>query len=72
MRVPTLCSSRGCRGDSPLALQLLLFETLAEKHLVEPYPPVVIRTIRAFAWTALAIGTLIVLWIVYAMVFAYR
>ena len=31
-----------------------------------------IRTIRAFAWTALAIGTLMVLWIVYAMVFAYR
>jgi hypothetical protein len=32
----------------------------------------VIRTIRTFAWVALAIGTLIVLWIVYAMLFAYR
>jgi len=32
----------------------------------------VIRTIRAFAWTALAIGFLMVIWIVYAMLFAYR
>jgi hypothetical protein len=42
------------------------------EFLVEPYQPVVIRTIRAFAWTALALGTMIVLWIIYAMVFAYR
>ncbi len=41
-------------------------------HLVEPYPPIVIRAIRAFAWTALTVGSLIVAWIVYAMVFAYR
>jgi hypothetical protein len=43
-----------------------------EENLVEAYQPVVIRTIRGFAWTALTIGTLMVLWIVYAMVFAYR
>lgn len=40
--------------------------------LVEPYPPVVIRVIRAFGWTALGIGFGIVVWIVCAMVFAYR
>jgi hypothetical protein len=28
--------------------------------------------VRFFAWTALAVGTLTVLWIIYAMVFAYR
>jgi len=36
------------------------------------YPPIVIQTIRAFAWMALATGFSIVLWIVYAMLFAYR
>ncbi len=45
--------------------------TLPES-LVEPYQAVVIRTIRAFAWLALGIGSFMVLWIVYAMVFAYR
>jgi hypothetical protein len=30
----------------------------------------VIRTFRAFGWTALTLGILIVIWIVYAMVFA--
>jgi hypothetical protein len=43
-----------------------------EEHLVEPYPPIVIRAVRAFGWTALTLGTGIVLWILYAMIFAYR
>jgi hypothetical protein len=43
-----------------------------EKNLVEAYPPIVIRTIRAFAWVALTMGFSIVLWIIYAMLFAYR
>jgi len=43
-----------------------------DEYLVEPYPAIVIRAVRAFAWTALAIGFSIVLWIIYAMVFAYR
>ena len=40
--------------------------------LAEPYPPIVIRTVRAFAWTALALGFSIVVWIIYAMLFVYR
>jgi hypothetical protein len=32
----------------------------------------VIRTVRAFAWSALAIGFAMVVWIIYAMLFAYR
>ena len=28
--------------------------------------------VRTFAWTALGVGTFMVLWIIYAMVFAYR
>jgi len=30
------------------------------------------RTIRAFAWTALSVGFSIVVWIIHAMLFAYR
>ncbi len=43
-----------------------------ESRLAEPYPPIVIRAIRVFAWIALGIGFSIVVWIIYAMVFAYR
>ena len=60
------------KRDKPAEYEALVAAGKLEENLVEPYQPVVIRTIRAFAWTALAIGTLIVLWIVYAMVFAYR
>ncbi len=43
-----------------------------ESRLADPYPPIVIRAIRVFAWIALGIGFSIVVWIIYAMVFAYR
>ena len=43
-----------------------------EKHLVEPYQPIVIRTIKIFGWTALILGFSIIIWIIYAMLFAYR
>ncbi len=39
-----------------------------EELLVEPYQPIVIRAIRVFGWTALAIGLSVVVWIVSAMV----
>jgi len=60
------------KRDKPAEYEALVAAGKLEENLVEPYQPVVIRTIRTFAWTALAIGTLIVLWIVYAMLFAYR
>lgn len=37
-----------------------------EQNLAEPYPPIVIRAIRFFGWTALTLGIGIVVWIVYA------
>ena len=43
-----------------------------EKHLVDPYPSIVLRGVRTFAWTALTIGFLMVVGIIYAMIFAYR
>lgn len=60
------------KEDKPGEYEELVRRGELEKHLVEPYPPIVIRAIRAFGWTALTIGFAIVLWILYAMIFAYR
>ncbi len=60
------------KRDKPLEYEELVRTGTLEKHLVESYPPVVIRAIRAFGWTALTIGLSVVVWIIYAMIFAYR
>ncbi len=60
------------REDKPAEYEALVRGGVLEQHLVEPYQPIVIRTIRAFAWAALATGFSIVVWIIYAMLFAYR
>jgi thiosulfate reductase cytochrome b subunit len=60
------------KRDKPLEYQSLVDSGTLEENLDVPYPPIVIRSIRAFAWTALAVGFSIVLWIIYAMLFAYR
>jgi len=60
------------KRDKPREYEALVSAGQLEKMLAEPYPPIVIRTVRAFAWTALAIGFGIVVWIIYAMLFAYR
>jgi hypothetical protein len=58
--------------DRPQEYKELVEKGELEKYLVEPYPEIVIRAIRIFAWIALSIGFSIVLWIIYAMLFAYR
>ncbi len=60
------------RQDKPAEYEALVQSGELEKYLVEPYPPIVVRTIRIFAWGALALGFSMVIWIVYAMLFAYR
>jgi cytochrome b subunit of formate dehydrogenase len=60
------------RHDKPEEYDSLVQSGTLEQYLVEPYPPIVIRTIRAFAWTALWVGFGIVVWIIYAMLFAYQ
>jgi cytochrome b subunit of formate dehydrogenase len=60
------------REDKPAEYEALVKSGKLETHLVEPYPPIVIRAVRAFGWTALSVGFAIVIWIVYAMLFAYR
>jgi cytochrome b subunit of formate dehydrogenase len=58
--------------DKPAEYEAHVRNGTLEQHLVEPYPSIVIRGVRAFAWTALAVGFSIVVWIIYAMLFAYR
>ncbi|HEY6952093.1 MAG TPA: hypothetical protein VI758_06775 [Bacteroidota bacterium] len=60
------------REDKPGEYEDLLKNGRLEEHLVEPYPPIVIRFIKVFGWTALCVGFSIVVWIIYAMIFAYR
>jgi cytochrome b subunit of formate dehydrogenase len=58
--------------DKPEEYAELVRSGRLEQFLVDPYPPIVIRGVRAFAWTALTVGFSIVIWILYAMIFAYR
>jgi cytochrome b subunit of formate dehydrogenase len=60
------------KEDKPEEYEALVQNRTLEQYLVQAYPPIVIRTIRAFAWTALWVGFGIVVWIIYAMLFAYQ
>ncbi|MHB1688749.1 MAG: formate dehydrogenase subunit gamma [Ignavibacteriaceae bacterium] len=58
--------------DRPAEYKELVEKGELENFLVEPYPPIVIRAIKVFGWIALSFGFSIVVWIIYAMIFAYR
>lgn len=58
--------------DKPAEYEKEVAAGTLEGRLAEPYQPIVIRAIRIFAWIALGIGFSSVVWIIYAMVFAYR
>jgi hypothetical protein len=60
------------KRDKPREYEALVASGTLEEQLVEPYQPIVLRAIRGFAWTALAVGFSIIIWIIYAMLFAYR
>jgi len=60
------------KRDKPLEYENLVAGGQLEEHLEEPQPEIVVRTIRFFAWIALSIGFSIVVWIIYAMLFAYK
>jgi len=58
--------------DRPDEYKELVEKGELEKFIVEQYPPIVLKGIKIFGWTALTIGFSIVIWIIYAMIFAYR
>ncbi len=60
------------KRDKPREYAALVAAGELEQHLEEPQPAIVVKAFRAFAWTALAIGLSVVVWIIYAMIFAYR
>jgi hypothetical protein len=60
------------KRDKPAEYEALAASGELEQYLREPYQPVVIKAVRLFGWTALTIGFAIVVWILYAMLFAYR
>jgi cytochrome b subunit of formate dehydrogenase len=60
------------KQDKPAEYETLVKSGKLEQNLVEAYPPIVIRAIRLFGWTALAMGFMIVIGIIYAMLFAYQ
>jgi cytochrome b subunit of formate dehydrogenase len=60
------------KRDKPAEYEALVASGKLEENLGEAYQPVVIRAIRIFGWTAMTIGFLVVAWIIYAMLFAYR
>ncbi len=58
--------------DRPTEYKELVEKGELENYLVEPYPQIVIRAIKVFGWIALSMGFSIIVWIIYAMIFAYR
>jgi len=60
------------KRDKPREYEALVANGTLEEKMEEAYPAIVTRTIRAFAWVALGLGFSIVLWIIYAVLFAYR
>ena len=60
------------KRDKPAEYQALVKAGTLEQYLVPPQPEIVVRAIRIFGWCALTVGFSIVVWIIYAMVFAYR
>ena len=60
------------KEDKPREYEELMKSGRLQELVVEQYPPVVIKAMKVFGWTALALGFSITLLIIYAMVFAYR
>jgi len=58
--------------DRPGEYEDIMKKGELDKYIVDPYPPIVLKGIKAFGWTVLIIGFTTVLWIIYAMIFAYR
>jgi len=60
------------KRDKPLEYEALVATGRLETRLEEPQPEIVVKTIRLFAWIALGIGFSTIVWIIYAMLFAYK
>jgi len=60
------------KRDKPREYAALVETGRLHEFLAEPHPAIVVKAFRVFAWVALSIGFSVVVWIIYAMLFAYR
>jgi cytochrome b subunit of formate dehydrogenase len=60
------------KEDRPREYEELVQAGELEQHLVEPLPSYVIKGFRIFGWTALSIGLLLIIFIIWTEVFGYR
>jgi len=60
------------KRDKAREYEALVANGTLDENMEEAYPPIVTRAVRAFAWAALAVGFSIVVWIIYAVLFAYQ
>jgi len=60
------------KNDRPREYQEMLESGELEKKLVDPLPPIVVRGLKMFGWTALSIGLILVILIIYAEIFGYK
>jgi cytochrome b subunit of formate dehydrogenase len=60
------------KNDRPGEYDELVKSREIKHHLVEPLPPVVVKTIKVFGTVALSIGLILILLIIYAEIFGYR
>jgi len=58
--------------DKPDEYSYLVENGLLEGRKMANLPHYKMKAVKIFAWTALALGSFVVLWIVYAMLFAYK
>jgi cytochrome b subunit of formate dehydrogenase len=58
--------------DRPEEYEQLVKSKKLKKHLVEPLPETVVKTMKFFGFVALSIGIALVLLIIYAEIFVYR
>jgi cytochrome b subunit of formate dehydrogenase len=60
------------KEDRPEEYQQMIESGELEKHLVDPLPPYVVKWLKIFGATALTIGIILILLIIYAEIFGYR
>jgi cytochrome b subunit of formate dehydrogenase len=60
------------RHDRPREYRELMKDREIRKHLVDPLPPYIVRSLRIFGTVALLIGLTLIVLIIYAVIFGYR
>ena len=68
----SLSSVEELKADKPEEYERLVASGELQERLSDPLPDVLVRAFRAFGWTALLIGTGLVIWIICAMILAYK